>query len=100
MGRSSTEILVEDLERAGAPRWLTDDAKALAFHDYRSKSATPLIDLYRKCRQLGLHEVAENVKKGKYDATKEESDDWAKNTEEGREAEATLRSLGLIPGEN
>lgn len=58
---------------------LADRAAAGEFTDYADTHACPITELHRLCRQYGLHAIAERVANGDFDATKEESDEWAKS---------------------
>ena len=91
MGSSSTEKLVSALKQAGAPDSLVAQAQADAFHDFRSESATPKVDLVRSCQSHGLHEIAKRAMKGDFDSSREEADEWL-NSPEGKEI---VRKLGV-----
>ncbi len=56
---------------------LAERAARGEFTDYADTHACPITELYRLCRQYGLHSLAERVADGEFDATKEESDEWA-----------------------
>lgn len=58
---------------------LADRAAAGEFTDYADTHACPITELHRLCRQYGLHAIADRVANGDFDATKEESDEWAKS---------------------
>ena len=60
-------------------------AAAGEFTDYADTHACPITELHRLCRQFGLHDLAERVAAGDFDATKAESDEWAAS-QSGREA--------------
>lgn len=77
MGLWSTERLVVDLVGAHAPDSLVVAARDDAFHDFKSDSATPIIDLVHECERHGLHSIAKRARSGDYDATKQEADEWA-----------------------
>lgn len=89
MGVSSTERLVLALKEAGAPTDLVLRALGDAFHDFRSPSATPIMDLVAACEHAGLHAIAERAKTGEFDAGRTESDAWM-NSPEGQ---ATMKQL-------
>ena len=59
---------------------LADRAAAGEFTDYADTHDCPITELYRLCRQCGLHDIAERVASGEFDATTEESDEWMKST--------------------
>lgn len=63
---------------------LADRAAAGEFTDYADTHACPMTELHRLCRQVGLHGIANRVASGEFDATAEESDEWAKS-ESGQE---------------
>ena len=58
---------------------LADQAAAGEFTDYADTHACPITELYKRCRQFGLHGIAERVANGDFDATMEESDEWMKS---------------------
>jgi hypothetical protein len=47
------------------------------FDDYADTHVCPITQLYTELRANGLNKFAERVKDGEFDATKEESDEWA-----------------------
>lgn len=49
------------------------------FTDYSDAHACPITELHRLCRKYGLGEMADRVANGDFDATKDESDEWAKS---------------------
>ena len=49
------------------------------FTDYSDTHDCPITELYQLCRQYGLHALADRVANGDFDATIEESDEWAKS---------------------
>lgn len=93
-----TEKLVAALRAAGAPPALIARAERNEFHDFKSQSATPCIDLAQALAEAMLADMGnaalERVRKdamdGAFDASKEESDEWAASPE-GR---ATIAELG------
>lgn len=58
---------------------LAERAASGEFTDYADTHACPITTLYQLCRNYGLHALAERVANGDFDATKEESDEWAKS---------------------
>jgi len=52
-------------------------AEAGEFTEYADTHACPITALYNLCRQWGLPGIADRVASGEFDATKEESDEWA-----------------------
>ena len=89
MGDRSTYKLVAALLKAGAPDDLVAAALQNRFHDFKSPSATPIVDLVRECERAGLSGVAAAARDGEFDATREEADEWAVSAD-GR---AALREL-------
>jgi hypothetical protein len=85
----------------GVPREMVEKAQDGYYHDYLSPLTFPELTLIRDLRDLArlpatprnsrelLRNLAQDVANGKHDATKEESDDWAKS-EEGQQ---TFREL-------
>lgn len=57
---------------------LADRAAGGEFTDYSDAHACPITELYRLCRQYGLHALAVRVSEGEFDATMEESEEWAR----------------------
>lgn len=49
------------------------------FADFGDAHVCPITECYRLCRQVGLHSIAERLADGEFDASKEESDEWAKS---------------------
>lgn len=70
------EKLTMDLIHAKAPQWMIDKAKAGQYDDYKSDSATPIVDLVNECNANGLGSMALKAIHGEYDSTKEESEEW------------------------
>lgn len=58
---------------------LAERALAGEFVDYGDAHACPITECYRMCRQYGLHAIAERLANGEFDASKEESDEWARS---------------------
>ena len=73
-----TEKLLAALRENNAPPWLEILAEHDAYHDFKSESATPCVDLVRDLQKAGLEALAKRAMNGEFDATKEESDAWAK----------------------
>lgn len=99
MGDRSTEKLVAALKEASAPADLVIRAVGGAFHDYKSESATPIIDLVRECERRGLYRIARLAREGEFDATREESDEWARKAIKDPEMGPIIRALGLAAPE-
>lgn len=88
-------------EAATEPRHLklAEQAERGDFTDYADTHDCPITALYSRCRQFGLHALADRVAAGEFDATKEESDEWAKSSsgqEVARELSPEMReAIGL-----
>lgn len=69
-------------EVASEPRHfrLAERAEQGEFTDYADTHTCPITELHRLCRQYGLHALADRVANGEFDATGEESDEWAKSS--------------------
>jgi hypothetical protein len=74
-------------------------AAAGDFDDYGSKYTCPITQLYMELKEAGFHKFAARVADGEFDATKEESDEWARSPDGqalARELSPELRAvLGL-----
>jgi hypothetical protein len=64
-------------------------AEAGVFDDYADTYACPITQLHYELKQLGFNKFAARVANGEFDATMEESDEWA-NSPSGQEAMASL----------
>lgn len=58
---------------------LAERAARGEFTDYADTHTCPITELHRLCRQYGLHELADRVANGDFDAGTEESDEWVKS---------------------
>jgi hypothetical protein len=81
--RTSTDILVEDLQAAKAPQFMLRKARDGQYNDYLSESPHPIIDLVRDATIWNLRQIAEQARAGKYDGTRAESEAWFQR--EGRD---------------
>lgn len=72
----TTERLALALEKAGAPKLMIENARAGRYDDFQSESATPIRDLVTDLQFNGLHALAQDAIKGKFDATTEEAHAW------------------------
>lgn len=75
-------------------RKLADRAATGEFADYADPPPgadwiCPITELHRLCKQYGLHDLAARVANGEFDASKEESDEWA-NSQSGQDAAKML----------
>lgn len=68
---------------------LADRAATGEFGDYADTHICPITECRRLCLQYGLPQIAARLEAGEFDASKEESDEWA-NSPEGQ---AIARSL-------
>jgi predicted ATPase len=59
------------------------------FDDYADTYDCPITQLHNELRAAGFHKFATRVANGEFDATKEESDEWA-SSPSGKEAMAML----------
>lgn len=81
--------LVAALTAAGAPADMVERARSGYYHDYLSPLPAPIIQLVIDSRLAGLHGIATRAIDGEFDATKEESDEWAASPE----GQAAFRAL-------
>ena len=58
---------------------LADRAATGEFADYGDAHVCPITECHRLCRQYGLHSIAERLASGEFDASAEESDEWARS---------------------
>jgi hypothetical protein len=98
--RPSTEVLVKDIEaeieKRGSTKLrqiLLQRAKEDEFHDFFSPHAMNMNLLLQDARACGFDVICEGVLEGKYDATKEESAEWAASPEGQSAFEEFLRSV-------
>lgn len=89
----TTERLAQAIIEAGIddPDFIAD-ARAGKYDDFKSPSATPIMDLVREFRRRGLSDLARRAMSGEFDASPEEADAWM-NSSEGRQA---LRESGWL----
>lgn len=74
--RTSTDILVEDLQAAHAPQFMVRKALDGQYNDYLSDSPHPILDLVRDATTWNLRVIADQARHGTYDGTREESEAW------------------------
>jgi hypothetical protein len=89
MSTPTTERLALALEAAGAPAEMIQRARAGYYDDFKSPLAMPETQLLADARAAGLETIAQGVLAGEWDATKEESDEWARSPE----GQATFNEL-------
>lgn len=58
---------------------LADRAATGEFADYGDAHVCPITECHRLCRQYGLHSIADRLASGEFDASAEESDEWARS---------------------
>jgi hypothetical protein len=58
---------------------LAERAATGEFADYGDAHVCPITECHRLCRQYGLHSIADRLANGEFDASKEESDEWARS---------------------
>jgi hypothetical protein len=85
----TTEKLAQALEAAGAPAIMIQRAREGYYDDYKSSIPFPEMQLHNDANLAGLEGIKAAVEAGEFDATKEESDEWARS-EEGQAAIAEL----------
>lgn len=78
---TTSERLAKAIEDAGGPGYMVTRAREGAYDDYRSKSATPKVDLVRDCQVARLFGLEKRVREGDFDNTREEAEAWAKSPE-------------------
>lgn len=105
----TTAILARALEAIpGVPPGMIEHARTGYYHDYMSPLATPEIQLVADLRELAarpgtprnsrplLRALAEAVIDGQYDASREESEEWARSPE-GQETMAAITDWRIEP---
>jgi hypothetical protein len=80
----TSEKLALALEKINAPQEMIGAARAGRYDDYKSESATPLLDLIKGLRKIGAYGMITRVINGHFDSTKEEAEAWER--EQGKEA--------------
>ena len=78
-------LVLESLGRSE----MAAEARTGRYDDFESDSVTPIMDLVRDLQALGHDDVAGRAMDGEWDATKDESEAWARS-EDGRN---TFRKL-------
>lgn len=96
------EKLTKALIEANAPTVMIEKAERGRYDDFESTSETPIRDLVEDCRccsrNHALQLVAERAIKGEFDATKEESEEWARRMEtEDPEVYTIMKKMGMAP---
>ena len=83
-------------EKAAAYRALAERAATGEFDDYSDVHICGPTALYNLCQQYGLDRFARRVAAGEFDATDEESEEWARSQTDPQMI-ALLESLGIGP---
>ena len=71
---------IRDVATESRHHRLADRAAAGEFADYGDAHTCPITECHRLCRQYGLHSIADRLANGEFDASAEESDEWARST--------------------
>lgn len=96
MTAKTSEFLATELDKAGLPD-LAIRARRDEFHDFLSPHTFPELTLVEALRIAGTPEaiaIRTRVIDGEFDASTEESDDWARSPE-GQEMLSMLTGKGL-----
>ncbi len=80
---------VASLENAAQYEAFAKRAETGEFDDYADTYACPITQLYSELTKAGFAKFASRVADGEFDATKEESDEWARSPS-GQEAAKML----------
>lgn len=81
--------LVKEPQNRAAYEAFAVRAETGEFDDYGTKYDCPITQLWTELLAAGFKKFADRVRDGEFDATKEESDEWAKSPE----AQAIAREL-------
>lgn len=76
---ASVERLLAALAAENAPASMVKAARAGAYHDFLSDSATPIHDLMIAAHAAGLHGLAYRARAGEFDAPMDEAEAWAQS---------------------
>jgi hypothetical protein len=82
---ATSDRLAAELKKYNGPQWMVDKARAGYYDDFKSHLTFPITTLVEDLTRYGLFDLAERAKNGEFDATREESEAWAKS-EEGQQA--------------
>lgn len=88
-GEDTSTFLARILVDEGAPEWMVSLARDHHYHDFKSPLAMPEMQLLGDARANDLPRIAAWVIDGVFDATKVESDEWAKSPD----GQAAFREL-------
>lgn len=90
--------LAAALEAAGAPASMIENARGGFYDDYDSPLANPIGTLVAHARNVGLESVAQAAIDGEFNATREESEAWARRVyATDPEMRALMDATGLGP---
>ncbi len=70
---------IDEYNKNGKHDKLRARAAAGEFSDYGDMHACPITELHRLCKKYGLNALAERVADGEFDASGDESDEWARS---------------------
>lgn len=73
------EKLALALEAEDAPKWIIDKARQSYYDDYESPYPFPISALVSDLASVKMVKMISRAISGEFDATKEESDAWAKS---------------------
>lgn len=90
---TTNERIAKVLEAASAPKAMVTAARAGCYGDFTSESATPIMDLVRDAQRAGLGGIARRAMDGEFDATREESEAWAREARNDPEMARVLDAL-------
>lgn len=85
-----------DPDKAAAYLTLAARAETGEFDDYADVHVCGPTELHRLCKKAGLDAFARRVAAGEFDATAEESEEWARSQTDPQMV-ALMNSLGLGP---
>ena len=68
----TTEKLAQALEEAKAPQVMIDAARRGRYDDFKSESATPIVDLVHDLKNVGLQDLAKRAMCGEFDSRRQE----------------------------
>jgi hypothetical protein len=78
-GEATSAFLARVLTDLSAPEWMVTLAQEGHYDDFKSPLAMPETQLYHDANASGLPQIAEWVKEGVFDSTREESTAWAQS---------------------
>lgn len=86
----------KDKAKADAYWYLAERAKTGEFDDYSDVHICGPTELHRLCLEAGLDRFARRVASGEFDATLEESEEWARSQTDP-ETVAMMDAMGIGP---